>query len=258
MRPMILAVAVFQIARCFAQTPVQTQAPPPAFEVAAVKVSKEPPGSDASKSTTGSLWMRNMTLRAIAAEAYGMREAQVVGGPKWLDDERFDIDAKSAGPTQGNGLWLMLQTLLAERFQFAVHRENRTVSGYALVVTKGGLKMQPVEPGKLGMRTNNGKMTATKASMTDLAKNLSRRYAVEVSDATGVNAVFDFQADLPEPERRASRQGSAEPSMEPTDPAASMAALARALEDQLGLKLQGTKVLVGILVIDKAEKPVEN
>jgi uncharacterized protein (TIGR03435 family) len=126
------------------------------------------------------------------------------------------------------------------------------------VVTKGGPKMQPVEPGKPSLGTNNGKMTATKASMADLARTLSRRYAVEVADATGVSSAFDFHADLPEPERRIQRPAAADASTEASDPAASMAALSQALEEQLGVKLQPRKVEAGVLVIDRAEKPAEN
>src|ERR1700678_2833080 len=131
---MLMAILAGQ---CLAQTP----AAPPAFEVASVKVSHEPPDSNASKITLGTVWMRNMTLRASIGEAYNVKELQVLGGPKWLDSERYDIDAKSAGPAHGPELMAMLQTLLAERFQLALHRETKVASGYALVVSKAGLKM---------------------------------------------------------------------------------------------------------------------
>ena len=155
MRRTILAVTILCIARCFGQTP----AAPLAFEVASVKVSKAPPGSDSSHSTLGSLTMRNMTLRACIGMAYNVKELQVLGGPKWLDADRYDIDAKPAGAVQAPERMAMLQTLLAERFQLALHRETKTYPGYALVVSKAGLKMHAVEPGQSNLSTHNSSMT---------------------------------------------------------------------------------------------------
>jgi uncharacterized protein (TIGR03435 family) len=203
--------------------------------------------------------MRNMTLRASIAMAYSVKELQVVGGPKWLDSERYDIDAKAAGPTKGTELWAMLQTLLAERFQVALHRETRLSPGYVLLAVKAGVKMHAAEPGKSGMSSHNGHMVAQKASMADLAKDLSRRWGVEVEDATGLTSVYDFQLDLPERDRNNAAPSADSSATDAADPASYAVALSRALEDQLGLKLQERKVPVEVLVIDRAEKPaVEN
>lgn len=254
MRRTILAVAIFQVVRCFGQTPAAA----PAFEVASIKVSKAAPGSDSSKTTLGSLWMRNMTLRASIGMAYDVKELQVLGGPKWLDSDRYDIDAKSAGAARGSELRVMLQTLLTERFQLVLHRETRTFPGYALVVVKTGVKMHAVEPGQSNLSTHNGSMTAEKASMANLASNLSRRLGVPVADATGLTAVFDFKAELPPQEGRTAPAAGDNPGAEASDPASSAAALSHALEDQLGLKLEARKISREVLVIDRAEKPAEN
>lgn len=251
----MIPVVVLVVAQCFGQTP----AAPPAFEVASVKVSHEPPGSDASKSTPGSIWMRNMTPRAIIAMAYSVREFQVLGGPKWLDSERYDIDAKSAGAPQGARVWAMLQTLLAQRFQVALHHETKATPGYSLVVIKSGMKVQPVDhPGTPNLSTHNGSMTAENTSMADLAKNLSRRSGILVSDGTGITALFDFKLELPPQVSRAEPAAGDAPGAEASDPASYATALSHVLEDQLGLKLQERKVPLEVLVIDRAEKPVEN
>jgi len=239
-----VAVAMLCTAQCFGQAP-------PAFEVASVKVSHAPPNNDASRTTVGSVWMRNMTLRASIGMAYNVKELQVVGGPKWLDSERYDIDAKSAGAAQGPELMAMLQTLLAERFQLALHRETKMFQGYALVVNKAGLKMSAVEPGKPSVNTHNTSMAAEKASMADLARNLSRRLKAQVDDSTGVTSVFDFKFELPPQDNRIAPTGG-------DDPGAFAAALSAALQDQLGLKLEGRKIPVDVLTIDRAEKPAEN
>jgi uncharacterized protein (TIGR03435 family) len=254
MRRMVLAITILVAARCFGQTP----ATPPAFEVASVKVSKAPPGSDSSKGTLGSLSIRNMTLRACIGMAYNVKELQVLGGPKWLDSDRYDMDAKPPGAAQAPERMAMLQTLLAERFQLALHRETKTLPGYALVVVKAGLKMPAVEPGKANLSTHNGSMTAEKASIANLARDLSRRLGAPVDDATGVTSVFDFKLELPPQENRAATGSGDAPGADASDPASGPAALSHALEDQLGLKLEARKIQQEVLVIDRAEKPAEN
>jgi len=253
MRRTILAVTLFQVAHCLGQTPAA-----PAFEVASVKVSKAPPGGSDSDSTVGSIRMRNFTLRLCIQLAYNVKESQVLGGPKWLDSDRYDIDAKSAAAARDRELMMMLQTLLAERFQLALHRESKTYPGYALVVSKAGLKMHAVEPGESDLSTHNGSMTAEKASMANLAEDLSRRLRVPVDDATRVTAVFDFKFEFPPRDNSTAPATGDTPGAAASDPASYEAALSHALEDQLGLKLEARKIQQEVLVIDRAEKPAEN
>lgn len=258
MRRAILAVTVFQVVfqgvRCFGQT---TPAPA-AFEVASIKVSKAPPGGHDADSNIGSIRMRNFTLRQCIQLAYHVNESQVLGGPKWLDSDRYDVDAKSAGTARDPELMAMLQTLLAERFQLTFHRDARTFPGYALVVVKTGLKMHAVEPGESDLSTRNGSMTAEKASMADLAEDLSMRLRVPVNDATGVTGAFDFKFQFPPRDNRAAPTGGDTPGSAASDPASYEAALSNVLQDQLGLKLEARKIPLEVLVIDHAEKPPEN
>ena len=197
-------------------------------------------------------------LRTLIRNAYKVPDFTISGGPAWIDSDRYDIDAKSAGAAQGSERMAMLQTLLAERFQLALHRETKTSPGYALVVSKAGLKMHAVEPGQSNLSTHNSSMTAEKASMANLAKSLSRRLGAPVDDATGVASVFDFKFEFPPQENRAAPASGDAPGAEASDPASYQAALSHALEDQLGLKLEARKVQQEVLVIDRAEKPPEN
>ena len=82
-----------------------------------------------------------MSLAALISYAYGVKQYQV-SGPSWMNETRWDILAgipqgQSAGRAQE-----MMQRLLAERFKLSIHRENREQSVYALVIGKGGLKIQ--------------------------------------------------------------------------------------------------------------------
>jgi uncharacterized protein (TIGR03435 family) len=90
-----------------------------------------------------------MPLRMLVVRAYGVKNYQV-SGPAWMDSDRFDVNAKiPAGATQDQ-FKLMLQKLLADRFQMTVHRENKEMPVYALVVGKNGPKLKPAadEQGK--------------------------------------------------------------------------------------------------------------
>ena len=64
--------------------------------------------------------------------AYNLPETLIFGGPKWVNDERYDIDAKAAGPAGDHEIMIMLQALLAERFQL----ESRKVPTEVLVIDR--------------------------------------------------------------------------------------------------------------------------
>lgn len=67
-----------------------------------------------------------------------MQDSQILGLTS-LNTERYNIVGKAAGPVNDQAQFrLMMQSLLAERFQLMVHRENREMSVYALVVGKSG------------------------------------------------------------------------------------------------------------------------
>ena len=63
----------------------------------------------------------NAPLRLLIRDAYALQGFQLVGGPSWLDSERFDILAKAEGNPTPDQERLMLRTLLAERFALSVH-----------------------------------------------------------------------------------------------------------------------------------------
>lgn len=214
--------------------------PAPAFEVASIKPSTAEPGSSSGITTdTGRIAGRNVTLKRCIRGAYGMPEAQIFGGPKWVDEERYDIDAKAAGRAGDHELMEMLQQLLAERFKLVIHRETRPLSGYALVAGKKGITAKRSEP-DTGSRTNSSRRSieATGCSMGCLATKLAEVLHVPVADSTGLEGKFDFKLEW--------------------TPDDLQTAVLPALEEQLGLKLEGRKVPTEVIVIDRAEKASAN
>jgi uncharacterized protein (TIGR03435 family) len=228
-------IASILFAACvFAQSPV--------FEAATIKPSKDEPGHTGWHSRTGTIQLTGHTLKSLIAVAYQVKPAQVSVGPKWMTDDRFDINAKSENAADAQQLLVMVQTLLAERFQLVFHHEERIAPAYALLLTKSGLKIKPSEDAGSSSSSSKGRMIAKGVSMAKLADNLTRQLGTTVTDLTGAPGVYDFTLEW-------ATEGDA------TD---LQSALFAALQTQLGLRLELRKLPTDTIVVDKAEKPSEN
>src|SRR5688572_8540408 len=102
---------------------------PPRFEVASIRVNR-----DQSPTPTrlrpilqpgGRVTLRNQTLREIIRAAYVVNDNELVGGPDWINNTDFDIEARAAGDIQAETAQAMLRALLADRFALEVRRERR-------------------------------------------------------------------------------------------------------------------------------------
>ena len=87
----------------------------PAFEVASVKPNNFT-GTRALHIEPGRLVATRMSLRNLIEEAYGVAGFQILGGPTWSNSDVYDIEAKAEHTTSKAQLLLMLQSLLADRF----------------------------------------------------------------------------------------------------------------------------------------------
>jgi uncharacterized protein (TIGR03435 family) len=237
------------------------------FEVVSVKPNKlgdsNPTGRGGSIHLDGAqLSMNNVSLWKIVGNAFGVGEDKdyAISGPGWLKSERYDIAAKIPAEVlkdQANlrqNLPIMLQTMLAQRFQMKTHRETKVMPAYALVVGKGEPKLKPSEPGRGPMRIGNGRIEAEKQVMPHFADILSQFVDRPIIDKTGLSGAYDFKlewaqqapVDLTDPERR-----TTDASMGPS--------LFTAIQEQLGLRLEPQRLPVEVLVIDRAERvPTEN
>jgi len=110
--------------------------------------------------------------------------------------------------------------------------------------------------GGFSSQTSQGRtrVAANAQTVEGLAKYLSRMLRQEVVDKTGLTGKYDFRLEFfADPQ---SRQGAAAPdaNVDPEGPT-----VFRALQDQLGLKLEAGKATLEAIVIEKAEKtPIEN
>lgn len=173
--------------------------------------------------------------------------AMLHNSPDWVigGDERFDIQAKAENQRATEAQLLeMLQRLLEDRFQLKWHREEQEEHGFALVIAKGGPKLEESKEGEVTSLGpfNKGNPTVTisphKVSMAMLASFLSTfGPGGTVADETGLKGDYNFTLTYNEAE----------------GPSANTA-----LQRQLGLRLEPRKVMNSYFVIDSAERPGAN
>jgi uncharacterized protein (TIGR03435 family) len=235
----------------------------PAFEVASVK-----PASPQARMIGiltypgGRITVSLYTLEMLIEEAFDIQSFQVAGGPRWIHDDRYEIDARapaSSKSSKANPPYpkappneeqrLMLQSLLADRFQLKYHRETKEGPVYLLVRGNKALKLQDAKdqndypwvgsPEGGGLSANG--MAGVNATMPLLAARLSPYLKHPVLDQTSLKGSFDFKfqysSDDPHPDLISSILASVQ---------------------ALGLKLEAAKGPVETIVIDHAEKPSEN
>jgi len=220
-------------------------AQPPAFEAASIKPTQAIDNHTTFHSTPGMLIMTGYTLRGLIMEAYNVGDFQVLGGPKWMDDDRYDIVARIAGPAKWPAIRPLLQTLVDERFKLVVHRDSKPYAGYALVVVKKGLRIQPVEGTAGSMSNQTGGVKAKGVTMDRLAEWLALRIGAPVANQTHVGGTFDFTLQFTGNQR--------------LDPSATeLPPLFGSLEEQLGLKPEPRKLDIETIVVEGAEKASDN
>jgi uncharacterized protein (TIGR03435 family) len=222
----------------------------PAFDAASVKLATEEsmriPGRRIQTSP-GSLITHGLSLRACIMWAYNI-PAQIVG-PDWLDGVRLDIVAKAATPAGDKELDLMLRTLLTQRMGVKAHVERREMPVYALTLAKGGPKFsESTTEGPMVSGQDKGALLIQRVSMSELAAEVGRGFDRPVVDATGLKGRYDIRIDV-----------AAVAAVNQADRMDAASAMMTALQEQMGLKLEGRKDWVDVLVIDHAGKmPTEN
>lgn len=227
------------------------------FEEASVKPGDPNSSGSSTNSSPGRFTARNVTLKRLIGRAYDLQPYQIEGGPKWMESEKFTIaakledeDAKSSSREERDKiLRAALRNLLENRFQLQTHRDSKVMPCFALVVAKGGPKLHEAEAkGGSSWNSNRGVLSGNRMSMEDLAAFLSVVTERPVRDMTGLKANYDLKLEW------APETPGGEPKTEPS----TAPSIFTALQEQLGLKLETTKASIEMLIIDRAEKPVEN
>ena len=169
-----------------------------------------------------------------------------------LESRTLRYFARAEGSVQVHQLELMLQDLLAKRFNLKLHHEVKMVGIYELVAAKGGPKLpapkaldiSPSHSSESLPRVEDGNFVFYETSMPEFADKLSQLREIDrpVVDHTGIKGVFDI-----------TWKGAASAMLQPDGPS-----LFTLIQEQLGLKLIATKDPMDVLVIDHAEQPSVN
>src|SRR4051812_25010542 len=105
----------------------------PAFDAASIKRNNSKDTRNRFETAPGRVNGVNVPVRFVIRQAYRLPESRIVGGPAWIDTDRFDIVAKApTGPTPWESLFAMLRGLLVDRFALVTHSETREMPVYSL------------------------------------------------------------------------------------------------------------------------------
>ena len=152
----LLVVALtFAVIPLLSQTTPQTASSKPSFEVVSIKPSAPNLGIRGGGPRGDRLMLMGASLKMLLQLAYARpntsgqptnpNQLQIIGGPNWIDSDRYDVEAKadcSGGILPREQMQLMVQSMLEDRFQLKAHLETRELPIYNLVVGRDGPKIK--------------------------------------------------------------------------------------------------------------------
>ena len=274
----VLAALAWFALRSNAQTPQRAQ-----FEVATIRLNKTcVNGGGLEHLSLGRFGVECVSLREYIRGAYGsygfgrnpgVRPPKVLGGPEWVDTDRYDLVAKAPAEAGLDEMYgPMTRALLEDRFGLKIHSEMRELPTYTLTAARGGAKLTPSKPGscvaidvksvlKAPPGTNycgrfemkHGAVWIADAkgmTLTEFAARVFRDTLDRpVIDRTNIQGLFDIHLEFSDLEKSAELSSDADT----VAPSVFMA-----VQEQLGLKLSPDKGPVEVFVIDHVEKPSPN
>lgn len=240
-----------------AQQPAAGTASLPAFEAASIKP-PDPNGIGAVdiRFYPNRFVATTVTLTQLIEYAYGIQSREIAGGPDWVRVERFDVTAAAGRDVDRQQMQFMLQTLLADRFQLQIVREERTGTIYRLTAPRPRGLNPPAKPDERPVVTQprndrNGFLSyeyaGHNATMEQLAVTLGGQLRVPVINETQLSGNYDFTVAWTYSEAFGGLQ-----------PDPNIPTIFTALERDLGLKLVADKGPVPVHVIRRASKPSAN
>jgi uncharacterized protein (TIGR03435 family) len=212
-----------------------------------------------------------MTVRGLLAFAYrtpdrpALMAEQILGGPGWIDTDRFNIEGKPEGGASKDEMQVMVQSLLEDRFQLKLHYETRELPVFNLLLASPKLKLsadqtsptQPPDRGTLSM-TGSSSGTTIKGNAVPISALIDMLHTAAgrpVLDKTGLKGLFDINLLFSQSGPTAATPAGVSETPLASDP--SGPSILSAIQE-LGLKLESAKAPIEVLVIDSVQKPTEN
>jgi uncharacterized protein (TIGR03435 family) len=290
-RAVVLFVTILAVSLAFAQLPTNAPEAPAAkanllsapstpidFDIAVFRLNKSG-DKDRTLGFTGDGFVaRNRPIHDFIRYAFAKGRGgayRISGQPSWVDDDRYDIQAKVAPEDMaewrrlnGVGQKVALQQFFIRYLKIQFHPDPAPYPYYALVVAKAGVKMQQYgandnylgpdgEPvtGKGLIWFSNNILIGHGCTTERLVDQLSGRSDRGIIDQTGTMPTgFDFTLRFdPEPDT-SEGPGTPYSAMQPGD---ATVAIRNALKP-LGLELRSTTGPMDGMVIDHIERPPDN
>ena len=256
----LCAILVIASATCAQTLTPPSDQPRLEFDVASIRPSLPTQhGFQDIKARADGYTASYLPVKMMIAFMYRIPARQILGGPRWLEDDRYDVEARADKKYTVDDLNTMYQNLLADRFHLKFHIETKEANAYVLTIDKNGSKMKvddqapnynfPITFSGIGvMNGNRVRMPFFCWMLGQLLQQDER----PVVDLTGLTGFYDFTlAYLPqnlsqEVHDNLPREALDRPS------------IFDALKQQLGLKLTAQKGPVQYFVIDHVDRPNEN
>jgi hypothetical protein len=175
----VAAALLFTFGLLRAQQPAHYSgaAASPRFEVASIKLDTSAVPRHNVRPLPGGLHTESASVRLLMQRAYGLQDFQIAGGPRWVDSDGYNIEAKADGSASQSQIWLMLQSLFEDRFHLKVHRETKELPSYTLIPSKKGVKLaSPKDGGCRNYATRRGKLSDSLSTGTRLVNALHADY----------------------------------------------------------------------------------
>lgn len=205
----------------------------------------------------------NTTLNDMIAFAYNVNPKQIVGGPAWMETDKFDIvtgEPDVPGAPTGTQVKAMLQKLMAQRFGLKFHEGKQQMSAYVLTVAKDGVKMTKTDgdehSGGGFQFTKLGHLIMRNQTMDDICHGFQGAvFDRPVVNHTGLQGRYNGTLTwTPDETQFAVFNVKIVPDESPDAPPP----IFTAIQQQSGLKLDAEKTAVDVMILDHVEKPSEN
>jgi uncharacterized protein (TIGR03435 family) len=223
------------------------------FNTADVHVSpKTPYPAIRTSLRAGRFDVHHATMVDLIAVAYGVEPDKVLGGPSWLETDRFDIAAVVSAEVTPPAVRPILQALLKDRFDLVVHPDNKPTVAFLLSLGSGKPKLnQSQESGppacqRQPLADDTGAIRAACHGVTMQAFAQQLRSAAgdylpnPVIDQTALEGRWDFTLQWAPRNQLARATGGI--------------SIFEAVDKQLGLKLESRQVPTPVIVVDRVNR----
>jgi uncharacterized protein (TIGR03435 family) len=243
-----------------------------AFDAVSIKVNTSGDTGSRGRTRPGSMVITNTSLLILIRNTWNLNPMQIVGGPPWMNQTRFDITATASGNPDRNQMNEMAKALLVQRFRLKSHTETRQLPIYALVLARPDGRLGPglrrsdarcdynnpaapdapplpapapltgVELPTCGTNSGDSGLRAGGIPLEFFTRNMATAAGRLIVDKTGLTGLFDVALRF-----------NPNPAV-----ASDVPSLFAAVQEQLGLRLDAQTGPVDVLVVDSAEKPTED